>query len=150
MKQAITTLFAFGVVAEASFMSAATPKLTQVAETTTEADDTLALEIEEATVDAIEEDVAVEDEVDELRETRIQIAAAERTNTINFWITFAFLCGMPFVPLATNILLYPYYALLWIATILTKTAFSDRVYDNAAIKVDEEYYSGDVEVDVEL
>ena len=146
MKQAITTLFAFGVVAEASFMSAATPKLTQVAETTTEADDALALEIEEATIEAIEEVVAVEDEVDELRETRIQIEAAERTNTINFWITFAFLCGMPFVPLGTSILLYPFYAVMWIATILTKTAFSGRVYDNAAVRVDEEYYSGAVEL----
>ena len=79
MKQAITTLFAFGVVAEASFMSAATPKLTQVAETTEAADDALALEIEEATIEAIEEVSAVEEEVDELYETRVQIAAAERT-----------------------------------------------------------------------
>ena len=79
MKQAITTLFAFGVVAEASFMSAATPKLTQVAETTEATDDALALEIEEATVEAIEEVSAVEEEVDELYETRVQIAAAERT-----------------------------------------------------------------------
>ena len=79
MKQAITTLFAFSVVAEASFMSAATPKLTQVAETTEATDDALALEIEEATVEAIEEVSAVEEEVDELYETRVQIAAAERT-----------------------------------------------------------------------
>ena len=82
MKQAITTLFAFGVVAEASFMSAATPKLTQVAETT-EADAAPTLEIEEATVieeATIEAEVsAVEEEVDELYETRVQIEAAKRT-----------------------------------------------------------------------
>ena len=82
MKQAITTLFAFGVVAEASFMSAATPKLTQVAETT-EADAAPTLEIEESTVInevTIEaEVVAVEEEVDELYETRVQIEAAKRT-----------------------------------------------------------------------
>ena len=82
MKQAITTLFAFGVVAEASFMSAATPKLTQVAETT-EADAAPTLEIEESTVInevTIEAEViAVEEEVDELYETRVQIEAAKRT-----------------------------------------------------------------------
>ena len=82
MKQAITTLFAFGVVAEASFMSAATPKLTQVAETT-EADAAPTIEIEESTVInevTIEAEViAVEEEVDELYETRVQIEAAKRT-----------------------------------------------------------------------
>ena len=88
MKQAITTLFAFGVVAEASFMSAATPKLTQVAETT-EAEDFLTTEIAETT-EAVEEvaiAVSEEESVDELRETRIQLEAAERTYTVNFWIT---------------------------------------------------------------
>ena len=51
--------------------------------------------------------------------------------------------------MATNIFYYPYYALIWIAAILTKTAFSDRVTEWATVKVDEEYYSGDVEEDVE-
>ena len=51
--------------------------------------------------------------------------------------------------MATNIFYYPYYALIWIAAILTKTAFSDRVTEWATLKVDEEYYSGDVEEAVE-
>ena len=41
---------------------------------------------------------------------------------------------------------YGLWALLWLATALTKGAFSDRVYDNAAVRVDEEFYAGDVEL----
>ena len=41
---------------------------------------------------------------------------------------------------------YGVWAILYLATILTKTAFSGRVYDNAAVRVDEEFYSGDVEL----
>ena len=84
MKQAITTLFAFGVVAEASFMSGATPKLTQVADTTTEVEDFLAEEFDAttaATAEAVEE-VAITfvNESDsaydeELREARIMLEA---------------------------------------------------------------------------
>ena len=145
MKQAITTLFAFGVVAEASFMSAATPKLTQVAETT-EADD-FALEIEEAaTIAATEEVVAVEDEVDELKEVRIQLEASKRTYNIDFWITFVVLNTFPYLPLGSSYFYYGVWAILWLATYLTKSAFSGRVYDNAAVRVEEEYYSGDVEL----
>ena len=82
MKQAVLTLFAFGVVAEASFMSRATPKLTQEAETT-EVDDFLAVEFDDttdATLDAVEEVViAVSEEEDtydqELREARYALEA---------------------------------------------------------------------------
>ena len=82
MKQAITTLFAFGVVAEASFMSGATPKLTQAAETT-EVEDFLAEEFDAtttATVEAVEEVAIAVDASDsaydeELREARIQLEA---------------------------------------------------------------------------
>ena len=82
MKQAITTLFAFGVVAEASFMSAATPKLTQAAETT-EVEDFLAEEFDAttaATAEAVEEVAIAVDASDsaydeELREARIQLEA---------------------------------------------------------------------------
>ena len=41
---------------------------------------------------------------------------------------------------------YGLWLVLWLATVLTKTAFSGRVYDNAAARVDEEYYAGDVEL----
>ena len=82
MKQAITTLFAFGVVAEASFMSGATPKLTQAAETT-EVEDFLAEEFDAtttATAEAVEEVAIAVDASDsaydeELREARIQLEA---------------------------------------------------------------------------
>ena len=82
MKQAVTTLFAFGVVAEASFMSGATPKLTQVADTTTEVEDFLAEEFDAttaATAEAVEEvayvDASDSAYDDELREARIMLEA---------------------------------------------------------------------------
>ena len=82
MKQAITTLFAFGVVAEASFMSGVTSKLTQAAETT-EVEDFLAEEFDAttaATAEAVEEVAIAVDASDsaydeELREARIQLEA---------------------------------------------------------------------------
>ena len=153
MKQAITTLFAFGVVAEASFMSGVTQKLTQAAETT-EVEDFLAEEFVDetidATVDAVEEVVAVSEEVstydDELREARIELEALNRTSSINFWIIFVFLNASPYIPVGSSFFYIGIWGLLWLATVLTKTSFSGRVYDNATVRVDEEYYSGDVEL----
>ena len=82
MKQAFTILFAFGVVAQASFMSGANQKLTQATNTTV-VEDFLAEEFDEttdATLDAVEEvviAVAEEDSAydEELREARILLEA---------------------------------------------------------------------------
>ena len=56
------------------------------------------------------------------------------------------LSAYPYIPLGSSILSYGLWAVLYLATILTKTAFSGMVYDNAAERVDEEFYSGDVEL----
>ena len=82
MKQAFTILFAFGVVAQASFMSGANQKLTQATNSTV-VEDFLAEEFDEttdATLDAVEEvviAVAEEDSAydEELREARILLEA---------------------------------------------------------------------------
>ena len=157
MKQAITTLFAFGVVAQASFMSRATQKLTQAGETTEVVEDFLAeefdatTEVTDATLDAVEEvviAVAEEDSAydEELREARIELEATKRTGSINFWITFVILNASPYIPMGSSYFYYGLWALLWLATALTKSTFSGRVYDNAAVRVDEEFYAGDVEL----